>query len=402
MMESRKQHSPRWIILSVILIVVAASCSSTEPEPTQTSASTAIPSPTAVAPTNTPATAPDDTPEATATPVASPTSTPEPTEVPTDVPTPTPEPVVAPTAEAGDTEETESTAHSEDQDAHEHVQDENVYYEDDFTDPESGWVPTQAFDNYFIGYHEPEWYHVQVDVPGDRAMTMLPDQTFDDFTLELEVFPEASLSAPEGDFRYGLVVRRAGKSFYAFVLSSRTQTWYVLKSSLSGIEVLDEGGDESIQGEGGSDTLRVDAEGSTLYFHINGQVVSQIEDGDYAEGEIGFYLENLDSPRTHIHNEYLVIRGVETPPFTALDCTVTSLGLNLRAGPSTAYTPPITAFSNGARLEATGRNEDGSWVQVEAPETGQSGWVRAAPAYLACSGSPSDLPESTQIFSGSN
>src|ERR1044071_40013 len=36
----------------------------------------------------------------------------------------------------------------------------DVLYQDDFTNPASGW-PEEKFDNYFIGYHEPEYYHVE-------------------------------------------------------------------------------------------------------------------------------------------------------------------------------------------------------------------------------------------------
>src|SRR6185369_14208027 len=38
------------------------------------------------------------------------------------------------------------------------VADTNVMYQDEFTNPASGW-PEEKFDNYFIGYHEPEFYH---------------------------------------------------------------------------------------------------------------------------------------------------------------------------------------------------------------------------------------------------
>ena len=42
--------------------------------------------------------------------------------------------------------------------------DQGVLYHDDFTNPASGW-PEAKFDNYFIGYHEPEYYHVEVIQP---------------------------------------------------------------------------------------------------------------------------------------------------------------------------------------------------------------------------------------------
>jgi len=39
--------------------------------------------------------------------------------------------------------------------------DENVLYRDDFTNLASGW-PSADFGDYYIGYHEPEYYHVEI------------------------------------------------------------------------------------------------------------------------------------------------------------------------------------------------------------------------------------------------
>ena len=125
------------------------------------------------------------------------------------------------------------------------VTDKNVQYQEDFTDSSSGWSE-EAFDNYFIGYHGPEFYHVQVLSPNYKTLVSTPDKAkYGDATVDLEVFTE---SAAEGDFRYGLVFRRSGDQYYAFTISPRTKTWYVLKSSTNALEVLKEGTNESIQG----------------------------------------------------------------------------------------------------------------------------------------------------------
>ena len=286
-----------------------------------------------------------------------------------------------------------------------------VLFEDDFKDTESGWPGTLVFDNYYIGYHEPEWYHVEVHAQNDNALTVLPEQSFDDFTLEAEAFVEEPLSAPEGDFRYGLVTRRAGNQFYAFTVSPRTQTWYVLKSSPSGLEVLEQGSNDSIQNETEVATLRVDALGPTQTFHINGQPVSQISDPDYGGGELGLFVETFDSPKAHIHYDSLTIQEApeEVPAFefaqsdsaqTAATspeatseslCRVVAGSLNLRSGPGTDYAP-ITALPNGTRLDPLARSSDALWIQVKELENDQEGWVAAAFAYVSCDVSVPDLP----------
>ena len=175
-----------------------------------------------------------------------------------------------------------------------------VLYRDDFTDLGSGWPDNIEFDNYYIGYHEPNHYHVEVHMPHDRAVVAVPKQTFTDFTMEAQVGVEPNNTAKTGDFRYGLVFRRSGNQYYAFVVSPRTKGWYVLKSSPSGLAVLRQGTVDSIQGLTAEDTLRVDARGPAFFFHINEQMLGQVSDSDYATGGAGFLVETLDRPaRAH-------------------------------------------------------------------------------------------------------
>ncbi len=54
---------------------------------------------------------------------------------------------------------------------------------------------------------------------------------------------------------------------------------------------------------------------------------------------------------------------------------VQSTVLNVRAGPGAGY-PILESANPGDSLPVTGRNQDGSWVQVN-PNGGQSGWVSA-------------------------
>jgi hypothetical protein len=189
----------------------------------------------------------------------------------------------------------------------------DVLYQDNFTDPSSGWTEDK-FDNYFIGYHEPEYYHVEVTSPNYKTTVFAPGkQSFEDFTVDLKVLTSSSKTAPSGDFRYGLAFRRSGDQYYAFTISPRTKKWYVLKSSPNALTVLKEGTDEDIQDLDKEDTLRIDAQGSSLAFHINDRLIDTITDKDYSSGEIGFYVESFDSANTHVHFDDLVVRKYEPP-----------------------------------------------------------------------------------------
>ncbi len=185
-------------------------------------------------------------------------------------------------------------------------------YQEDFTDPTGGWPNELQFDNYYIGYHEPDFFHVEVRVSNDHTVVPLPDPSFADLTdstVEAEVLVSEANTSPTGEFRYGLAVRRSGNRYYAFTVSPRTQTWWVLKSSAAGLEVLSEGTDDTLQGLGALDTLRVDAKGSEFRFHINHRIVSEVNDPEFASGQVGLFVETLDVPQAHIHYDSLVIRN---------------------------------------------------------------------------------------------
>ena len=268
---------------------------------------------------------------------------------------------------------------------------EGLLYQDDFTQLDSGW-PAIAFDNSYIGYHEPEFYHVEVHAPNDKELVPVPDLNLDDFTAEVEVFPELGLTAAEGDFRYGLIFRRAGDQYYAFTISPRTQTWHVLKSSPEGLEVLEEGQEAGIQGLESADRLRVDARERSFFFHINGQSVSLVNDADYTSGEVGFYVETFDSTQAHIHYDLLTIWEVQAPE---LECSVTTEALNVRSGPGTRF-GALAALELGANFEPLERNEDGTWMRVRLENSNQEGWVSSLPNFIDCNVAIEDLPVAQQ------
>ena len=184
-------------------------------------------------------------------------------------------------------------------------------YRDDFTDPASGW-PKARDDNYFTGYHEPDYLQVQLLIPQYRRTINPPgDLIFEDITIDLKVLTE--IEWQPGDFRYGLTFRQTGDLYYAFVISPVTDRWYVLKSSPTALTILLEGTAENIQGLRITNTLRVDTKGDTFTFHINNVLVGEISDPDYASGEVGVFVQTIESGGTHIHFDELTIWDYQQP-----------------------------------------------------------------------------------------
>jgi hypothetical protein len=288
---------------------------------------------------------------------------------------PTTIPAATPTAES--VEESTPTP--------EPVANENVLYQDDFTNPATGWTE-EKFDNYFVGYHEPEYYHIEITSPNYKTAIFAPEkQTFNDATIEVKVFTVSAKTAATGDFAYGTAFRRSGDQYYAFTISPRTKKWFVLKSSSNALEVLAEGSDESIHDLDTADTLRVDAQGSDFAFHINDQLVGQVSDSDYASGEVGFFVQTFDAPNVHIHFDNLIIQNFEALPA----CAVKALALNVRSGPGKEFSSS-TFLAQGDTVEPVARTSSGDWVKIRMEGNEEQGWVSTE--FLSCSTDTNLLP----------
>jgi len=92
-----------------------------------------------------------------------------------------------------------------------------------------------------------------------------------------------------------------------------------------------------------------------------------------------------------------------TPPTFATDapeaepgCTVRVAGLNLRAGPGTAFAPPLDTLSQGTELEPVGFSAAGfpedNWILVRVRQDQQEGWVSASSQFVDCTVDPATLP----------
>jgi hypothetical protein len=173
--------------------------------------------------------------------------------------------------------------------------DARILYRDEFSSPSSGWEQGEI-DNFMVRYVRdsgPRYYQVQARGPEDQYLAFVPEvRDYEDVNVDVKTFTEAASS---GDFRYGPVFRRSGDQYYAFAISPSTETWYFLKGSSNGLEVLKDGINKRMRGLDGQDTLRVETYGSTFLVFINGRFIDWISDSDYASGEVGVFVETIDN-----------------------------------------------------------------------------------------------------------
>jgi hypothetical protein len=268
--------------------------------------------------------------------------------------------------------------------------DSNILYQDDFTNPATGWAVAE-FGSYFIGYHEPESYHVEIQSPHLPAPVIsIPDaaaHNYPDATIELAVQTVSGKTSTEGDYRYGIVFRQSGANYYAFTISPTTKKWEVFKSSPSGLTPLKDGTEESIQGLDVDDVLRVDSQGSNFLFYINDKLVGQVTDSNYPDGTVGLYAENLENVKTHIHFNTLTVREVKF----SMMCNILEGGtVNVRSGPSKTF-PQIAVLSSGDTVQAKGISSN-QWIQIVVEGSNEPGWVSYSEGYMSCTPSVDVFP----------
>ena len=183
----------------------------------------------------------------------------------------------------------------------------HILYRDEFRNPSSRWYQG-IFDNFsasYVRFSGRRYYEVQAQGSNAQYLAYVPNEReYGDVNIDIKVAAEADSS---GDFRYGLVFRRSGDQYYAFIVSPRTQTWYFLKSSSAGLETLREGTDEHMRSLETRNALRVETYGSTFLLFINGRFIDWINDPDYVSGEVGLFVETLDSPDALIRFDSIII-----------------------------------------------------------------------------------------------
>lgn len=184
--------------------------------------------------------------------------------------------------------------------------DPNIFYQDSFTDPASGW-PTNAVGASLSGYHPPDAFHLEVAAP-NTVFWAFREQDFGDFSAEVVAYVDSL--GDGGQWRHGLAFRQAADGqYYAFLINPRAQTWHVLKRAGGVWQALAEGVNAFILADpGANNTLRVDAQGPNFTFSVNGQGVIALGDAEFPVGDFGFVVETLDQPLAHIHFDSIVVR----------------------------------------------------------------------------------------------
>lgn len=170
-----------------------------------------------------------------------------------------------------------------------------VIFQDDFSNPSSGWVnlidERYGILDYFDGYY-------RVEVQGDHQMLWTgPGMNFSDVRLEADTIKV--IGSPDDIF--GVVCRGADQdNFYFFVISS--DGYYGIGKMINGLQsLIDIPGmlpSEVIAQGKAINHLRADCVSDQLDFYVNGQKLASVNDIDLTSGDVGVIAGNLESPQT--------------------------------------------------------------------------------------------------------
>jgi hypothetical protein len=179
-----------------------------------------------------------------------------------------------------------------------------VLYQDDFSDPTSGWdiyyereVGTM---DYFDGF-----YRIQV-LGNHQLLSSGPGLNFTDVHIEADMLKVIGLS---DDF-FGLVCRaKDPENYYFFVISS--DGYYGIGKVIAGKQsMLDSPGllpSEIISRGKTMNHLRADCIAEKLVLSVNGQELSRVEDYEIKSGDVGVLAGTMmDSENVVLFDNYSV------------------------------------------------------------------------------------------------
>jgi hypothetical protein len=181
---------------------------------------------------------------------------------------------------------------------------EGVLFQDDFSDPDSGWDRVRAstgLTDYADGV-----YRIFVDEPNTDYWAN-PGLDFTDVRVEVEA---TKVGGPD-DNDLGLICRyQDTRNFYYGVISSDGFAGIIKvmggsQSVISGENL--EAVQEIHQGDA-TNTIRFDCVGEGLTLRVNGTQILSAVDAEWSNGDVGLVAGTYDTPGTDIHFDDFVVR----------------------------------------------------------------------------------------------
>jgi hypothetical protein len=172
----------------------------------------------------------------------------------------------------------------------------SVLFQDDFSDPNSGWL--QGQDEFGLAEYTERGFRIYV-ANESSAKISIPRLHYSNVRLEVEARKIGGMD----DNDFGLICRyKDPDNFYFFIISS--DGYYgigkYVHNTMSLIEMdMMQTSDLINQGEA-NNQIRADCVGDLLTIYINGQKAAEVRDSSLKEGDVGMIAGTFASPGTDI------------------------------------------------------------------------------------------------------
>lgn len=173
-------------------------------------------------------------------------------------------------------------------------QDFVLVYEDDFSDPGSGW--DDAFDRYTTKQYGNNKYYIEITTSNLVAWG-LANREVADFRLEVD----AAQAAGPNNNGYGILFRFQDRdNFYRFDISG--DGFFLLSKFRAGewVTLVPWTASSAINVGQAANRLAVEAIGSQIRVYANDKLLAEVEDSTFTRGNFGFFASTFSEPNLTI------------------------------------------------------------------------------------------------------
>jgi hypothetical protein len=179
----------------------------------------------------------------------------------------------------------------------------NILYEDDFSNPNSGW------DQYSDGegYTDYENGTYKIGVYSDTLFYWAnPYENFKDVVIEVQ----AQKISGADDMQYGIICRHEDvDNWYALIISGDGFAAIRKRYNGSELEFITDWAEVSAINTGNTgNNLRAECIGNQLSLYVNGTLAISATDGDITSGDAGLMAGTFDQPSTEVLFDNFVVK----------------------------------------------------------------------------------------------
>lgn len=183
---------------------------------------------------------------------------------------------------------------------------QNVLFQDDFSDPGSGWEVGQ-YEDGDVGYGD--GYYFVTSTRRGGAMWGVAYRNFTNTVIDVDA---TQVSAPANNNNaYGVKCRvqssGTGGDGYALMISGDGYYSIQIVSGGDYNALVDWTTSSAIRQGNATNHIRVVCDGTRLALYVNDQLLAETNDSTYTSGDISFMAATLEDTMTEIHFDNLIV-----------------------------------------------------------------------------------------------